>query len=810
MAEVLCPVCGKSNPPDLEFCQKCQSRLKLVVDPFSLEDEDIGSPDPFRLDGATDSDHELDANASIPDWLQSEHLEDGDELGEASSADSIPDWLAGENTSSGPKKVDDEKIAASWLTGEDLGEEEIPDWLSSLGSGETAITGMQPIEEQEESFADEEEEPDWLSRVRARKSAEEGEQIDHGQPDRGLEDWSEGESVQIEDTSAEIGGEEYPDWLSESGEFTPDEEKADQIQLAESKDDVVIDDISDPETEIPEWVAGLRAAEVISDAGIIDDQVDAEVPEWIDAVADIDQGIVDESEDVPAWVTGLAGAGAASDFGDIVRSEEEPESEGIPEWQVEAEESLDLGEEIAAPIGDIGLDADTVSPQELVSVDKFLELEATDPELGGEAIDLSQLEEQDEDLFDTEVAEWLSDLPSQEELDGEIAAKKEEVIEPADLPIWLAAMRPVDAVSQEESLPDEKIQRLESTGPLAGLSGILPAEPAIGRVKKTSAYAIKLRVSDSQQAHAGMLEELIKNEGTVEAIPERARISSQHILRIGIFVILLLAVIWPVLTSSVNVPLPSLAPETLEARKIVDTVSGGAPVLLAVEYEPGFSAEMDAASASLVDHLMIKGAYLTLVSTSTMGPAQAERLVGVINQSTDHNYQPSRQYVNLGYIPGGPTGLLGFANTPHLVLPFALDNSPVWESGPLANIQDISDFELVVVITEDSDSARAWIEQVQPAMLDTPLVMVVSAQAEPMVRPYYEGSPQQVNGLVTGLAGGASYEGTMPRTSLARKYWDAFSFGLLAAVVLIALGGVIVAAFSSLNKGDQTDENKTP
>lgn len=810
MSEVLCPICGKSNPPDLEFCQKCKSRLKLVVDPFSLEDEEVGSANPFRLDGASESDQDPEANASMPEWLQSEQIEDREEINETSTNDAIPDWLADANSSSRFKAPDDESVAASWLTGEELDEEKIPDWLSSLGSGETAITGMEYVEDEKDTPADADEEPDWLSRVRARKNAEEGKQIEQYQPDESPKDFYEDDIAHIDGTSAEVDEEEYPDWLTESGEFTIAAEIEGQNQLAESKDEVVIDDMSDPETEIPEWVASLSAAEVKPEGGIVDDQADGDIPEWLDESAVIDQGISDESEEVPEWVAGLAGAGVAGADADKSSSGEEPKSGGIQAWQTDQDESEPLGEEIVLPTGELRLDNDKESAQGLDSIDKFLEREASVSELDGASVDLSELDEQDEDLFDAEVAEWLSEIPSKEELDGEIAVEKDDAIEPADLPIWLAAMRPVDAVSQEELFPDDKVQKIESTGPLAGLSGILPAEPAIGRVKKISAYGIKLRVSDNQQAHAGMLEELIKNEETVEEIPERARISSQHILRIGIFIILLLAVIWPVLTSSKNIPLPGLVPEIFETRKIVDTISSGAPVLLAVEYEPGLSAEMDAASAGLVDHLMIKGAYLTLVSTSTMGPAQAERLVGVINQSTDHNYQPSTQYVNLGYIPGGPTGLLGFAEAPHLVLPFALDNTPIWESGPLGNIQEIAGFELVVVITEDSDSARAWIEQVQPALADTPLVMVVSAQAEPMIRPYYEGSPQQVNGLVTGLAGGASYEQTMPRTSLARNYWDAFSYGLLAAVVLIALGGVLVAAFSSMNNRDQTDGNKTP
>jgi hypothetical protein len=64
--------------------------------------------------------------------------------------------------------------------------------------------------------------------------------------------------------------------------------------------------------------------------------------------------------------------------------------------------------------------------------------------------------------------------------------------------------------------------------------------------------------------------------------------------------------------------------------------------------------------------------------------------------------------------------------------------------------------------------------------------------------------------MVTGLADGAAYEKSMPRASLARKYWDAFCFGLLAAVVLIALGGVVVAVYSSLSRRNQTDGDKEP
>jgi hypothetical protein len=820
MSEVLCPVCGKSNPPDLEFCQKCQARLKLEVDPFSLEDESADSPDPFRLDDATEPEKFLESESPMPDWLQSEHQASGEQFDQLSTDDAIPEWLADQASSSRIEISKNDSDTAERLAVGELEDEEVPEWLSDLGSGVATGSDAAHIEVAGDAPTEDDEEPEWLSRVRARKRAEEGEGIEHPEAEESPTAFNEDEYAHIEEVPKaetpaavephEVGEDEYPDWLTGSDEM-PIEPKIDEPDIqAVGVAGTILDDSSDSETEIPDWVSALSAAEIQPDSKLAEDQAEADLPEWLDEGVKAEDAPSDEDEEVPEWVAGLAGVGMAGAVAAASRAGEEPEVEDSPEWQTELEEAKILDEEVVLPTGEEVLEVDSELSEDLETVDRLTEREAAVPELEDAVIDPYMLDEQDEDLFDVEVAEWLSEIPSQDILDGDTALEEDEDIEPAELPIWLAAMRPVEAVAQEAQQPDEMDQKIESSGPLAGLSGILPAEPAIARVKKTSAYAIKLRVSDNQQAHAGMLEELIKNEGTVESVPERARISSQQVLRLSIFIILLLAVLGPVLTGSQNIPLPALAAETLETRQIVDAISGGAPVLLAVEYEPGLSGEMEATSASLIDHLMIRGAFLTLVSTSTMGPAQAERLVSVVNNSTGHDYEASSQYVNLGYIPGGPTGLLGFANGPRQILPFALDNSPTWESGPLSNVQDIADFELVVVITESSDSARAWIEQVQPALADTPLIMVVSAQAEPLIRPYYEGSPQQVNGMVTGLAGGASYEKSMPRTSLARKYWDAFSFGLLAAVVLIALGGVVVAAYSSLSKRNQTGGEQEP
>jgi len=84
---------------------------------------------------------------------------------------------------------------------------------------------------------------------------------------------------------------------------------------------------------------------------------------------------------------------------------------------------------------------------------------------------------------------------------------------------------------------------------------------------------------------------------------------------------------------------------------------------------------------------------------------------------------------------------------------------------------------------------------VQPSLVDpnlptlsTPLVMVVSAQAESLVYPYFDNYPRQVSGMIAGLTGGAHYESSL-RVKVARQYWDAYSAGLTITFLILSVGG---------------------
>ena len=351
----------------------------------------------------------------------------------------------------------------------------------------------------------------------------------------------------------------------------------------------------------------------------------------------------------------------------------------------------------------------------------------------------------------------------------------------------------------------EKSGPVENSGPLAGLHGVLAAEPDIARLKKPPVYSSKLQITDAQQSHATVLQELLEAENQPQTLPVAPLLSSQRVFRVVLSAILLVIAFIAVFAGSeiAVMPTPGNIPAGVnETRNLINSLTAEDTALIAFDYEPGLSGEMEAASAAVVDHMMLKGAKLALLSTSPTGPALAEHFISSIQET--HGYVSGNQYVNLGYVPGGVTGLGAFARNPRWVFPDTLNGEPAWDTAPLQNITGVSDFSLVVLITDNPNTARAWVEQVNPELGAVPMIALVSAQAEPMVRPYFNNQQSQLDGLVSGLTGGAAYE-VMTRPNVARTYWDAFNIVLIVAVSAILIGGFITVVSSLLAQRKESE-----
>ncbi|HEY5728719.1 MAG TPA: hypothetical protein VIS72_01615 [Anaerolineales bacterium] len=381
-------------------------------------------------------------------------------------------------------------------------------------------------------------------------------------------------------------------------------------------------------------------------------------------------------------------------------------------------------------------------------------------------------------LFDVEMPDWLSQESEVTEASqvGATSAPVDESLAPVELPSWVQAMRPVDSAISETP-PGGTDQVTESEGPLAGFRGVIPASP-IGSSLRPKAFSLKLHVTEEQQAGASLLEQIIASETTVQSRKSAGIVSSQRILRwslSGLFLIVLGIVIGLGLQT-----MPIYASAAVnELSNLVTGIPDSSPVLVVIDYEPSFSGEMEAAAGPLLDQLALtRRSTFTFISMSPNGFALVDRLMfntKVSRPAPDGlGYQLNTQYFNLGFLPGGSAGVLGFIEDPK---------------------DEFSKFSAVVLMTDNAETGRVWVEQLDfakgkyPQIGGKPLFVVSSAQSGPMLQPYV--SSGQVDVMISGLYDAAKYElVNVSRPGNARAYWDAFGLGLIIAVFAIILGSV--------------------
>ena len=779
MSDLRCPMCGKTNSGDQDSCKYCQARLKpLVVG--SDKGESLPEPGLFEAEEpGMPPDQSMDSSSDLPAWLKSLRSETPAETG----SEALPDWMADTGT---PEA-------------ESMSEEDIPDWLRSL-RGESNKGEEQLFDEGDTEIEPAHQDiPDWLAGMRANSS-------------EGLEEHDPG------DEPAAQFGEAEQEWLhridSQPASGITSQQQASVPFEEESQDKPVSPtEVSAPQDgtdSVPEWLAGLSVA-----------SMSANVLEISNAPSAADEPALATEEPSIAQVIQPAVIGGSIEA--FVQDEPASVKEEInPDWlddlvEAKPEPSVAI-EETAIPAVEVpdwlsGYDETALSEGSLLSTTgdnadrlnlDWLEDErqalgtAAEQNMPGAVTPEAELspflvEPASQPFFSGELPEWLGE-DSEKAVIGAAAitpGEKGEDLAHADLPSWLESMRPIESADLPAPVVESSDKQVEGTGPLAGLRSVLPSEFELGGRSAPAAYTVKLQVSDTQKTHASIIDDLIKSEGEAGELPGRRTLGPQQLLLIGIFAILLVALLWPLLSGSQSVELPYFSTEAFEASSAIGNLPATAPVLLAVDYEPGLSGEMEATASAVLDHLMLKGTYLALVSTAPSGPAQAERLVQGVNTRGEHAYQSADMYANLGYLPGGTVGIRSFAESPRQVMPFSLDGAAVWNAGPLASIQKLSDFAMVLVITESPYTARSWIEQVKPLLGEKPLVMVVSAQVEPVERPYFDGEPRVVQGFVAGLPGGAAYENMLGRSNLARKYWDAYSIGISLIAILLVVGVVV-------------------
>ena len=606
------------------------------------------------------------------------------------------------------------------------------------------------------------------------------------------------------EAASDMDAEETPEWLSGG-------EAVEEAAPAEAAD-------------LPDWMAGLQAeGEVAPDMGA------EETPEWLSGGEAVEETAPAEAADLPDWMASLQGESETDDasFGADLFTAEAGLQESEPEVPIETGDTPGWLSSIGAAGSDDespALESADDAPGWLDSIPGLDDISADDllPEAEEEAmpadfapspafVDDAGVQDDGDAVLGIEMPDWLSsmapediNLGGEEEVDALPAG--DAGLSGADLPSWVQAMRPVETVVSDAG--DGQEQVVASSGPLAGLSGVLPVG-TLGPTQKPQANSIKLRVNESQQSGAALLERILASEAEAAPVRKEDALASIPLLRWIVAALMIFVVVAALLSPQQMTPSPNIAvPEIGAAVNVVNQLPPAGTALVIFDYEAALAAELQVAATPLMDHLMLRGQKLVFLSSTPNGPALAEHFS--LDAQIKHQYQRGEDYLNIGYLPGGASGMLSFISDPRSAVAGQLNEASFWDYAPLANIFQISNFSTIVIVTDDVEKGRAWIEQVSanPNAASIPLLMVASAQAEPIIYPYYASA--QVDGLVSGLNGGATYERLQGQNGLGREYWDAYSVGLLVAEILIVVGALLnfVAGLRTRQKPLQPQEEE--
>jgi hypothetical protein len=473
-------------------------------------------------------------------------------------------------------------------------------------------------------------------------------------------------------------------------------------------------------------------------------------------------------------------------------------------------------------------------PPEELEEEKFLQTEE-EPELPAWLTDTPQTAEaaadapatdvipESEELafqdVEPEAPDWLKELSDIEApLAGEAgAATLQPVGEPKSSPAermsdWLRSMQP-----GEEMLTDEDNQVTESTGVLAGLAPLLPAETIAAPTPLLDPQATASTAQADAMLEAARHFHFIATQAPQpaalpEPLTQRDRLVG-NVIRGVFYLIFIILIALPLIPGWQKVTDPTTdqkAPWTEPAGElsgildkqrrelvsaqlgVIDLQQPGSVALVSFDYSTATQGEMQPLAEDIIGRLRGQGMRLIFVSLEPEGAILAQRTLDQNLAERAETY--GTEMVNLGYIPGQIAGIRELVTGRKQLsavadfkegLTFAAPERAGW-----SGVNNLGQVDVVITLSDNPVTARWWIEQMAvanpPDNRERFLLAVTSATADPFLRPYLDS--HQLDGLISGINGAAAIEAGRRNFGPARQMLDSQGIAHLLIVVLIALG----------------------
>jgi hypothetical protein len=401
--------------------------------------------------------------------------------------------------------------------------------------------------------------------------------------------------------------------------------------------------------------------------------------------------------------------------------------------------------------------------------------------------------------------------PARRSVSNREDAEGDDFFKGADLPSWLRPSEPEIPTETAEGQALDWLTRLGAADESESESGLSAPITTKAGTPQRRLY----QRTPEQSAAIALLGQLIQTpypEAAAAAVP--APLSRWQ--RIGVdrvlYLLLLLALLAGALMPQLTAPLQTTAPAAAGAADLRQLIAGLGPddvVMMAYEWNAQRSAELQPLERAVIAPLIANKTKLIVLSTDLQGTMlsfdQLESL-----QAAGYNIDPDgkryggRDYVMLGYRPGGELALRGLAQDLRGQLRSDFDGNDA-SIGLLATkldgsprISGLADLSLIIVMADQPQDVQAWMEQVHSAAPSVPIAFLLPQEAEPIAQPYlrlpniYHLAGRQGALAINALAQGADSAGVAQATGQQ-------ALAVIAFVILL-IGGGLGAALARVRR----------
>ncbi|MGB7338829.1 MAG: SH3 domain-containing protein, partial [Phototrophicaceae bacterium] len=183
------------------------------------------------------------------------------------------------------------------------------------------------------------------------------------------------------------------------------------------------------------------------------------------------------------------------------------------------------------------------------------------------------------------------------------------------------------------------------------------------------------------------------------------------------------------------------------AFTVIENLNANDYVLIGAEYGAAGARELDTATRSIMEHIIINGGIPVIISSDAVGLLRTENIAVELLGEDVRNVG----YYVAGLIPGGNVGLRDFSVNLQAFVSTDLRGNPID-----LDIDSLDDFAAIILISESGESVRNWMEQIAP-VTNSDIIVVTGQSARPIALPYVD-SVDNVVAMLTSYDDAYTYQ----------------------------------------------------